>query len=863
MKKSIPKFTSFRSKAQGSSKVEGFNDPEKATQSADADKSLKDSDTLKTNDDDRGSSHEHHPLRRRHHHRSRHTKEQEQSLLLISRYGEPLQTEDAPDLFLVDKVGDPKNLTYGTLHRHAIPIYFRFGGGSVIGSTPGNRIDRSVSGDKVVVLSSTRRGLSTRRDKKSFYKNNEIGRRKLRIRFNGKYDRDLDAAADFLPLMLASATKRKHCGDEKRSDSSESSDGAAGHYRSIEGKAKGTDQPDNEDIRYSSDKSASDFQDGQWDRLDEGKQHKRIELARKTEADPTEGDAWLDLINYQDEILGIGRGSHKLGITIAERHSNAEVKISIYERAIDKVSDPKAREKLLLGLMEEGLKVWENSKLSSKWRCLLCAYPECLGLWIKYLDYKQTTCPSFKYEDARSVYFDCLSVLQRARSNFKEASVENNILYENQAYILLRMTVFMREAGFTENAIAVWQAVLEWQMFRPNRFQSREHAFGGSKASEATSAFEEFWESEVPRIGEEGAEGWASYIAHKGEPPRPQKDTERVPEDETQLLDTWASSERRRDLQSRAVARTIDEVDENDPYRVILFSDVGGSLIDAPASPSGFALLFDALLAFCHFPPLPAEQVKNCSAFWRRDCFLRNEVLHQSNNALSDWRVQNVRDVENEAEIRGITKDLSVTTSCYNVPFNFPIPDYQISPDCLFAAYGTWFSAFGALHHGLSGDHGPVEIPWIRRTLKALVHCNPRKDYLAEYYLAFETGFSPKTATRVAKSLIKAQPDSLRLYNAYAMIRYRSGNTSSADDVMATAINMGRGLEEASRRDTVLLWHTWMWEMLSSGRTSQALRRLLMYPEEVIDVRLHDHGKDSPEDSTESSPSILLRTQTV
>ncbi len=846
-----------------SSKNGSSKDAEKVTQSAHADTIAKHSCTLKTEDSYRESDHEHRPSLRRHHHRSRHAKEHEQSLVLDLLDVEPLLSEDALHLFLVDKVGDPKNLSYGTLHHHVIPSYFRSGAGSVIGSSPSNRINRSVCGGKAVVLSGNRHGLRSKKERIPSPRHNGIGMRRLRIKLDEKYDRDLDAAADFLPLRRASGRKRKHWDDESKSDSSAPSDGVIGHYRSIEGKGKAVGQPDDEDLRYDSDASLSEYE-GDWlDRLDEAKQRKRKELARTTEADPTRGEAWLDLINYQDEILGIGQHFSRSKITSAEKQANADVKVSMYEKAIQKVLDPEAREKLLVGLMEEGLKIWENSKLLSRWRTLLRAHPGYLGLWIKYLDHKQTTFSSFRYEEARSVFLDCLSVLQRARSTSETASVENSTLFKNQVYVLLRMTVFMREAGFIENAIAAWQAVLEWQMFRPKRFQSREHALSGSNAAEALSAFERFWESEVSRIGEECATGWANYMDSNGEPPRPRKDTRYVSKNGSQLLDAWASLERGRYLQSRIVARTIDEVDESDPYRVILFSDVGGALIDPPASLSDFALLFQALLAFCHLPPFSTEQTNNCTTLWRRNHFLRNEILHQSNNASSGCRVQGIRDMEDVPGTDGLATGLSVNMSHQNDPFSFSMPDYQISSESLFAAHGTWFSAFGPWHHDFSGDSGPVEVAWIRRTLKALVQCAPSEDYLAEYYLAFEMRFSPETAKKVAKGMIKARSDSIRLYNAYALIEYRLGNISIAENVLATAINLGRGLGETARRDTVKLWHTWIWELLSSGRTSQALRRLLMYPEKVSDVNLPEHRECSPQDLRGISPSLLLRTQTV
>ena len=857
-KKLVPKFVSFRSKPQTSSKGGASKDVEKTVLSVSADTTINDSLPLDTKYRHQ-ERHEYHSSGSRLHHRSRSANEQEESLSLPSPVVERISWEEARGSFLIDKVGDPNNLTYGALGRHATPNYVRSGGGSVLGSTPSYKIDRLLSGETFVILSGHGYSLINKREKNTFSKFNKIGIRKLRVRSNEHHDHDSVAAVDFISLELAGCKSRKHRGNGNTSESSASLGEADDHYRSIDGKAKTVDRPDDKDLLYESDTSMSGYEGGHLDRFDQAQQRKRIGLVRKTDAEPTSGDAWLEMINHQESMLG----SLESKATIAEKHSNADVKISMYEKAIESVLDPKARERLIMGLMEEGSKVWDISKISSKWRYWLRTHPGYLGLWTKYLDYIQTTFPLFRFGETRSVYNDCLSVLQRARSRPTAAAAESNTLYENQVYVLLRMTIFMREAGFTENAIAAWQATLEWQICRPSVFRSGEYTFARSKASEALSAFEEFWDSEVPRIGEEGSQGWEGFSANNGEPAHPRQDSNFILEDGAELPNAWANFEHRRTLECRVVARTIDEVDECDPYRVILFSDVRYSLIDPPVLSSGLAVLFQALLVFCHLPPCSIERARKDSACWRGDPFLRNEVLHQSNQALPAWGLQNRSNVKIPSTADESAKDLSLNASDPPNPFSFLIPDYQITLDSLFAAYGAWFSAFDAWQQEYSQDRGPVEIAWIRQTFKAFVQHAPSEEYLGEYYLAFEMNISPETVQKVAKCLIKTRPGSLRLYNVYALIECRLGNTSGAENVLATAINMAQGLQEAAQWDAVSLWRTWIWELLSSGRRSRALGRLLLYSADGINVTSPEPGEDSPRDHTAISPSLFLRTQTV
>ena len=860
-KKSVPKFASFRSEEQASIRDEGLKDSERVTHSTASSLDPPDSRAIKSLGYHVKSRHKHHAPHSREHQLNRPAKERKQSLLIPSPNLGPATLGEAPSLFLVDRVGDPKNLTYGALDRYSIPNYYRSGAGNVVGLTPGNKIDRSTSSEKVVVLSGNSHGFPSKREN-FFPQLNKAGVRKLRIRSDEDYNHGFDLAADFVPLRLARDKNRMHGGDGNTSDSSQSSNGTVGHYRSIDGKAKASNRPDDEDLLHGSDTSLSEYEGARRDRFDESRERKRTELVRKTEADPTNGDVWLDLISHRDDMLDAGIDHPGSKLTNAEIQSNADIKISIYEKAIERVLDPTAREKLLLGLIDEGSKVWDKRKLSSTWRLWLRTYPECLGLWTKYLDYKQTTF-SFNYEETRSAYLECLDVLRRARIRAEAATAASNTLFENQVYVLLRMTTFMGEAGFTENAIAAWQAILEWHMFRPSRFQSREHALGGSKAPEALSAFECFWDSEVPRIGEIGAEGWASFMANGGGPPQPSRDAEHFSKDDTQVFDEWAEWERRKSLHSRVVARAIDELEESDPYRVVLFSDVRGFLIDLPASSSGLGHLFQALLMFCHLPPLPMEHANGCIRLWRRDQFLRNEVLRQSSTEVFAWRVRNSGDAKHGARVDGVDKDLSQKRFHSNDPFSFPILDYQISGDSLFPAQGTWFAAFNDWRHKYAEDHGPVEIAWIRRTLGAIVQCALGEDYLAEYYLALELNISPATVKKTAKGLIKRRPDSLRLYNAYALIEFRLGHASGAENVLSTAINIGKGLPEAKRRDIVILWRTWIWELLNSGQTSQAMRRLLSYLEESTNVNLPAHGEDVPHESSTAGLSLVLRTQSV
>ncbi|KAI4125723.1 MAG: hypothetical protein LQ347_005252, partial [Umbilicaria vellea] len=735
--------------------------------------------------------------------------------------------------FVLDVKGDPGNLTYGSIHRYMIPSYHRFGAGSVIGLAPDNKIDRYTSNEQVIRTSANRDEEHRKRDKTSFAKIERKGVRTIRVKPDSELSPPFEANTNFLPFHRATGRKRNREGSGHSSDSSSSSSDAMRHYRSIEGKAKRSDRPDDYDLVYASDPSGTELEDGRSLALDELVRGKSIALSRKVDAEPTNADAWLDLINHQDALLGLGQNSLRLRVTNAERLSTADIKFSIYERALLHVKDPHQRECMILGMMKEGTKVWETKKTYSKWRAVLEADPSSFALWQKYLDFRQTDFITFRYEEARTVYSDCLSMLKKARSVPAAKSTTGSTFYELQMYVLLRMTLFVREAGYSEHALGIWQALLEYTFCRPSQYELQIGSNFSLEAIRASSlsSFRDFWESEVPRIGEEGAKGWSTYAATGGDPPQSKRDKSGQNIDENNIFETWSACEHERALSSRWPARTIDDVEEDDPYRVILFSDIQEflELIDPP-SPAEPDVTLAAFLAFSHLPPQSNLDCNSNSVNrWWKDSFIRNDNLHDLKFFSSGGKADNG---DHQVDSINLQRNSAHTSTVGDV-FKCPLPHFMPSVETLFAS-GSWFSVFSAWEASGGIEPGPIGPEWVRSVLRMLVNTGIGGDSLAEYYLAFELKNYPKEARKTAKSLLKQRSSSLRLYNAYALIEYRLHNTKNAQKVIVTAINMSKGLGPSAQRDTILLWRTWIWELLDSGKPQEALQRLLTVADGTI-----------------------------
>lgn len=93
--------------------------------------------------------------------------------------------------------------------------------------------------------------------------------------------------------------------------------------------------------------------------------------------------------------------------------------------------------------------------------------------------------------------------------------------------------------------------------------------------------FENFWDSEVPRIGEDGAQGWASWVAENdaGTVPDLQPSIPLPQDTPSDPYQVWAQQEKnlddkiQRPLRLRTATYHLD-----DPYRIVILSDFSSLL---------------------------------------------------------------------------------------------------------------------------------------------------------------------------------------------------------------------------------------------------------------------------------------------
>lgn len=712
-----------------------------------------------------------------HHHRREGDGEKEDTpSSSISTVATVPNEENGPSFF-VDRKGDPQNVVYGGIPNGVPPRYRRAGYGSVMGVHRRYRI--SEDGSKASGTHSTYDGrggahassLLTFRDKSK-----EIIEQ-LKLEKNGSEADSVRLQHDYIAVGPRRTKRRKR----------ELAQGALQSALNVvtEGASRDEDSSEGSDTTSESNTLASD-EENLYERFrNDIHRQRRLELNRATLEDPSDEEGWLKLIAYQDHLFD-DYAPRERGSTTA-RQSLAELKLALYEKALTKVSDPRSRDRLTKGLMGQGAVIWDVSTLSKRWLGNVQTSSSS-DLWISYANFRQSTPMGFTYEECLSLQRECLRIA-RAETDFATR-------VQTSTKLLLRSTILMIQSGYTERAIAVWQSLLEFTFFRPTQLDPLTERL----------SFQTFWESEVPRIGELGAVGWA--FSRPFEVP---SKSDIVPGGRLSGngYEQWALRESDVAASSIMPARALDDVAENDPFRVILYSDIEEYLFRIDTA-MGQALLINAFLKFCGLPPIHYPGAQAHSGWWGDEflshCRQRDETWPTECTAVSD------------------------TTTLFSAE-----------------------SSLSVFPNATEEDVGSKRT-WQRTILKQLAAISVDDDHLAEYVIAYEASLDIKEGRKYAKSLLKSRSTHLRLYNAYALLECRLDRFESAEHVWSTAITMSQSASAIAKQDNMLLWSSWLFECLQKNNERRAMAILSSIPSGCV-------GTQQLESDIFANAAVRLRTR--
>jgi hypothetical protein len=634
-------------------------------------------------------------------------------------------------------------LRYGTNDRYKVPSYRRSGAGRIIGSPGFLTIHRDGANERFSI-NDNREGSggagSAFRDKALVAATARLKPKRIKPSSPAPTS-TASSQEDFIPLCFSSSRKRKRLSSASPSpsDSSAESDSTS--------QSPSPDGLEQEEISTAKQRS--------------------ISLSRAVKANPSDTASWLELIGLQDSLFPTPPTSSSR--TADESKAVAQLRLALYEEALPHAVGTADRERLLVGLMREGAKVWDFRVLERKWDEVVKSEGRSFWLWKEWLAFKMTGVSGARLsvDEGRALIQLKLKQMEEELRDMAQnvVAVEGGngewegieLLCNRVVYLFLRLTRFLQDTGFAELAVAAWQAVLEMTFSRPADYGSTDSA---------PEAFADFWESEVARIGEDGAKGWQHFaVGRMDDPPEAKRDSLGDMPPTAEPFKAWAAIERQRAENARMPARTLDHGTEDDPFRVVLFSDIKDILVWFPSIILSLVKpkLVDAFLVFCGLPT--ASLSGEGFADLLGDPFVtpREEAL----------------DLDLNRPETEVLSDLSRRAP----QFEQQGGNMAISQEILF---GTgWFRYLGHLSSATSR----VDSAWVIGTLKYLVH-SCRVEELAEYYLAMAWLNEPAGARKIAKALLREHSSNIKLYNAYALVEWANQNVEVSNKVLSSATGL-------------------------------------------------------------------------
>jgi hypothetical protein len=401
-------------------------------------------------------------------------------------------------------------------------------------------------------------------------------------------------------------------------------------------------------------------------------------------------------------------------------------------------------------------------------------------LIIEYLNYRQTSFVTFTYPEIVATYTKCLSSLRKRTWGAKideRVNIERTILY-----LFQRVAHLSREAGYDEFTIALFQAVVELNLFRPDIPMPASE----KELNAELEQFEEFWDSESLRFGEEGATGWKAFNPDAPIPAVISADSDNdeiMGEDD---IDKWYRKEE--ESRGNMPARTTDDLGDEDPYRVILFNDI---------RPFLYTFTTDvvreipyALFTFCGLR-LPERSVSS------NEARLSDPWLYNSFNLEELWPRMSLSHMIEWVDGEAVEPE---RVSGISSPFSFKRKVWPLTISTLFPSKGQWFEQIE-----LSDFYNPSFVSIALNQLKGVI---VEDETLMIYHLAIENLLSPSNVQKIAKSYLRMRKTSAALYNVYALLLWQRHQLEEARKVWRTAIEM----TFSTRTDPVILWQTWITE---------------------------------------------------
>ncbi|XP_065541923.1 nuclear exosome regulator NRDE2 isoform X1 [Lathamus discolor] len=491
---------------------------------------------------------------------------------------------------------------------------------------------------------------------------------------------------------------------------------------------------------------------------------------KKVRENPGDINAWMEFVSFQDELMG-GPGPYaSKGEQEVRRKSLKfilEKKLAILERAIE--SNP-SNVDLKLARLKICTEFWEPPALIKEWQKLIFLHPNSPELWKKYLLFCQSQFTTFSVSKINSLYGKCLTTLAAVQDG---SMVSHPLLpgtEEAMLAIFVQQCHFLRQAGHSEKAVSLFQALIDFTFFKPDSVKDL-------PTRGQVEFFEPFWDSGEPRIGEKGARGWKAWM-HQQEKggwivkADDDDDDEEIDEDQEikdKTLPKWQiwldiehSREARHWLPWRPDKnKTEAEEDCEDPERQVLFDDLGPSLIRI----SNPDLQCQILYSFLQFLGVPCT----------KKLFPSNLYIAMDENNIFDSVLSDEKPLTSvDFLLSGFNSIGHMNTMLRG---RHHIGHYREGEEFIQNVFHVLFPLFSGK------EKCNLSICWLQYEISKVVQCLQGKNKK-------KLKAQGRKSKKLAKNLLKA-PDNrnhLSLWKLYAYLEWLLGNIDDARKVFDTAL---------------------------------------------------------------------------
>lgn len=299
-------------------------------------------------------------------------------------------------------------------------------------------------------------------------------------------------------------------------------------------------------------------------------------------------DRWIEFIEFQDELMFVRSDSREARKSKSEPNDVylAEKKLMVLEKALK--ANP-ANVRLMILKLELLKSTKEPAELAKEWENLAFVHPNNFEITTNHLKFIATHISYFNVANLNRFFGRYMEKIVQYQEghlrSIRNESIDVVNLERSMLELLLLYTTILRQCGFIERAISIWQALIEFNWNKPDFLTNRE------SLDDWKEYFEIFWSSGEQRFGEKGAAGWRRVLEKCKEDGRESKANQSDEEEklkwlsgkENEIVRTnqdqnkiWFEIELLREKHNWLSAKPHEECD--DVEHTVLFEDIAACL---------------------------------------------------------------------------------------------------------------------------------------------------------------------------------------------------------------------------------------------------------------------------------------------